>query len=84
MLVIDFSSGECINKPSQEPPWIQVEFLFRSGLKTPSKAQWLCCPAKRDSRHSYYTMVHHRPPINAHIPMYAENNDFLDRPAPWP
>jgi hypothetical protein len=20
-------------------------------------------------------------PINAHIPMYAENNDFLDRPA---
>jgi len=28
---------------------------FRSGFKTPSKAQWLRC----------------RPPINAHIPMYA-------------
>jgi hypothetical protein len=28
---------------------------FRSGFKTPSKAQWLRC----------------RPPVNAHIPMYA-------------
>jgi hypothetical protein len=28
---------------------------IRSGFKTPSKAQWLRC----------------RPPINAHIPMYA-------------
>ena len=40
----------------------------RSGFKTPSKAQWLRC----------------RPPVNAHIPMYAENNDFLVRPAPYP
>jgi hypothetical protein len=37
----------------------------RSGFKTPSKAQWLRCS----------------PPVNAHIPMYAENNDFPDRPA---
>jgi hypothetical protein len=40
----------------------------KSGFKTPSKAQWLRC----------------RPPVNAHIPMYAENNDFPDRPAPYP
>jgi hypothetical protein len=32
-----------------------VAFSIRSGFKTPSKAQWLLC----------------RPPINAHIPMYA-------------
>jgi hypothetical protein len=24
-----------------------------------------------------------RPPINAHIPMYAEDKAFLDRPAPY-
>ena len=40
--------------------------LPRSSFKTPSEVQWLRC----------------MPSINAHIPMYAENNDFLDRPAP--
>jgi hypothetical protein len=35
-----------------KPGWIKAVFLFRSGFKTPSKAQWLRC----------------RPPVNAHIP----------------
>ena len=39
-------------------------------------------PRKRDSHLIFLIRVQHRPPINAHIPMYAENNDFLDRPAP--
>jgi hypothetical protein len=38
---------------------------------------------KRDSHLIFWNTVQHRPPINAHIPMYAENNDFLDRPAPF-
>ena len=37
--------------------------LPRSGFKTPSWAQWLRCD----------------PPVNSHIPMYAENNAFPDR-----
>jgi hypothetical protein len=41
---------------------------IRSGFKTPSEAQWLRCPAKRDSRQFYYIKVHHRPPITAHPP----------------
>jgi hypothetical protein len=45
--------------------------VVRSGLKTPSEAQWLFCPAKRDLRQFYYIKVYHKPPINAHILMYA-------------
>jgi len=51
---------------------------LRSGFKTPSEAQWLRCPAERDLHRFFYTEVHHRPPINAHILKYAGNNDFLD------
>ena len=39
----------------------------RSGFKTPSKAQWLRCPAKRDSHLIFKIKVQHSPPINAHI-----------------
>jgi len=40
------------------------------------------CPAKRDSRHSYYTKVHHRPPINAHPPECVADSVFNSREVP--
>jgi hypothetical protein len=41
-------------------------------------------PRKRDSHLILWDRVQHRPPINAHIPMYAENNDVIDRPDALP
>jgi hypothetical protein len=42
--------------------------MLRSGFKTASKAQWLRCPAKRDSAAiDNILKVHHKPLQTAHI-----------------
>jgi hypothetical protein len=45
--------------------------FVRSGFKAPSKAPMAALPRKRDSHLILWNRVQHRPPINAHIPMYA-------------
>jgi hypothetical protein len=54
--------------------------VYRIGFKTPSKAQWQRCPARAGFASDFIEYGAAQPPANAHIPMYAGNNDFPDRP----